>query len=165
VRLRNCRFSLVSVIDNIIPATDCHVCAEPMERSAVLCSKCTLIVHPRCATHAAQTCDLRLKRPTLAQPTQRGGPTDTIAPLLPPAVPASHGSRTRPSRVSLDCERVTPRTSVSSPAQHSRKQRAFSWFKRSSNSFPSGSHPSDSLESLSSVPLLPVPQHANSSVL
>ncbi|EJD47951.1 hypothetical protein AURDEDRAFT_102129, partial [Auricularia subglabra TFB-10046 SS5] len=37
----------------------CRVCHLPIKKQAVLCEECSLIAHPRCATEAPATCDVR----------------------------------------------------------------------------------------------------------
>ena len=49
----------------------CRVCNQPVKKSAVFCTECSLISHSKCASDAPETCDLRAQVIRLSQDLQR----------------------------------------------------------------------------------------------
>jgi len=70
----------------------CRVCLENVKKAAVLCAKCSLISHSKCAPNAPPTCDLRSQLLLYAHYAEQGSP---------------HGLRVNPP---LECSEI-PRAS------------------------------------------------------
>ncbi|KAG2042644.1 hypothetical protein BDR03DRAFT_1006311 [Suillus americanus] len=96
----------------------CRVCMGSVKRSAVICDKCNLITHSKCAPEAPPTCDFRSQLLLYAQYAEQGSPAGI--PLdgsnglpRPSTTISSEVSFATPSpRPSLD---VTPSSSSPSP--------------------------------------------------
>ncbi|KAG0709376.1 hypothetical protein DFH29DRAFT_1027639 [Suillus ampliporus] len=94
----------------------CRVCMGSVKRSAVICDKCNLITHSKCAPEAPPTCDLRSQLLLYAQYAEQGSPTgislDGLNGLHPPRPSATvlpEVSFVTPSpRPSLDVSRSSP---------------------------------------------------------
>lgn len=84
-----------------------------MKKTAVLCAKCSLISHSKCAPNAPPTCDLRTQLLTYAHYAEQGNPTSLYAnPLL------DHHDIPRGPVALSDVPYVahnSPRTSVDTP--------------------------------------------------
>ncbi|KAG2157725.1 uncharacterized protein EDB93DRAFT_1078401 [Suillus bovinus] len=91
----------------------CSVCMGSIKRSAVICDKCNLITHSKCAPEAPPTCDLRFQLLLYAQHAEQGNPagipldgSNGLHPPRPSTIIPSEVSFVTPSpRPSLD---VTP---------------------------------------------------------
>lgn len=60
----------------------CRVCNQPVKKSAVFCTECSLIAHSKCEVDAPQTCDLRTQVIRLSQDLQsEGGRQQSPSPL------------------------------------------------------------------------------------
>lgn len=98
----------------------CRVCMGSVKRSAVICDKCNLITHSKCAPEAPPTCDLRSQLLLYAQYAEQGSPAgiplDGLNGLHPPrpstTIPSEVSFATPSPRPSLD---VTPSSQSPSP--------------------------------------------------
>ncbi|KAJ3561138.1 hypothetical protein NP233_g10378 [Leucocoprinus birnbaumii] len=88
----------------------CRVCLENVKKAAVLCAKCSLISHSKCAPNAPPTCDLRSQLLLYAHYAEQGNPHSLYAnPLL------EHPEIARAPVAMSDVPYIahdTPRTSV-----------------------------------------------------
>lgn len=109
---------LISLI--VFVAMVCRVCMGSVKRSAVICDKCNLITHSKCAPEAPPTCDLRSQLLLYAQYAEQGSPAgipldglNGLHPLRPSTTIPSEVSFATPSpRPNLD---VTPSSQSPSP--------------------------------------------------
>ncbi|KAG1767192.1 hypothetical protein EV702DRAFT_1050466 [Suillus placidus] len=91
----------------------CRVCMGSVKRSAVICDKCNLITHSKCAPEAPPTCDLRSQLLLYAeQGSPAGIPLDGLNGLHPP-----RPSTTIPSEVSFAMPSPQPSLDVTPPSQ------------------------------------------------
>lgn len=112
------RDSLISLI--VFVAMVCRVCMGSVKRSAVICDKCNLITHSKCAPEAPPTCDLRSQLLLYAQYAEQGSPAgiplDGLNGLHPPrpsaTIPSEVSFATPSPRPSLD---VAPSSQSPSP--------------------------------------------------
>lgn len=127
---------LVSLI--VFVAMVCRVCMGSIKRSAVICDKCNLITHSKCAPEAPPTCDLRSQLLLYAQYAEQGSPAgiplDGLNGLHPP-----RPSTIIPSEVSFATPSPRPSTDVtpSSPSPSSAPPNVYKLinpFKRSRSS-------------------------------
>jgi hypothetical protein len=68
------------------------VCNQPIKKSAVFCTECSLIAHSKCAAEAPQTCDLRAQVIRLSQDLQR----EVVRQQSPPPNPVNKLSSSPP---------------------------------------------------------------------
>lgn len=91
----------------------CRVCLENVKKTAVLCAKCSLISHSKCAPNAPPTCDLRSQLLLYAHYAEQGNPASLYSnPLL------DHHDIPRAPVAMSDVPYVahnTPRTSIDTP--------------------------------------------------
>lgn len=96
----------------------CRVCMGSVKRSAVICDKCNLITHSKCAPEAPPTCDFRSQLLLYAQYAEQGSPVgiplDGSNGLHPPSttIPSEVSFATPSPRPSSD---VTPSSQSPSP--------------------------------------------------
>ncbi|KXN87406.1 Cytokinesis protein sepH [Leucoagaricus sp. SymC.cos] len=91
----------------------CRVCLENVKKAAVLCAKCSLISHSKCAPNAPPTCDLRSQLLLYAQYAEQGNPNSLYSnPLLEhPEIPRAPAAMSDVPFIAHH----TPRTSVDTP--------------------------------------------------
>ncbi|OJA08655.1 hypothetical protein AZE42_05281 [Rhizopogon vesiculosus] len=124
----------------------CGVCRDSVKRGAVICDKCNLITHAKCAHEAPPTCDLRSQ---LLQYAEQGSPAgislDGLNGLHPPrssaTVPSEISFVTPSPRQSLDVTSSSPGRSPSPPHPTSKFMNAF---KRSRSSLSTDNRPPNS---------------------
>ncbi|KAF8524190.1 hypothetical protein JB92DRAFT_2881468 [Gautieria morchelliformis] len=75
-------------------AVTCRVCNQPVKKSAVFCTECSLIAHSKCAAEAPQTCDLRAQVIRLSQDLQR----EAVRQQSPPPNPVNNLSSSPPKQ-------------------------------------------------------------------
>ncbi|KAF9454333.1 hypothetical protein P691DRAFT_809889 [Macrolepiota fuliginosa MF-IS2] len=92
----------------------CRVCLENVKKSAVLCSKCSLISHSKCAPTAPPTCDLRSQLLLYAQYAEQGNSSSLYSNPLSeqPDFPRSPVAMSDVPYVTIN----TPRSSVDTPS-------------------------------------------------
>lgn len=98
----------------------CRVCLENVKKTAVLCAKCSLISHSKCASNAPQTCDLRSQLLLYAHYAEQGSPRGLCV-----NPPSEHSEVARASVAMSDVFHLahhTPRTSIDIPASQSSHQ-------------------------------------------
>lgn len=133
----------------------CRVCMGSIKRSAVICDKCNLITHSKCAPEAPPTCDLRSQLLLYAQYAEQGSPAgiplDGLNGLHPPRpstiIPSEVSFATPSPRPSLD---VTPSSQLPSPTPPN-VYKLINPFKRSRSSLAAENR-SSPLASPSSMP-------------
>ncbi|KAG1860705.1 hypothetical protein DFJ58DRAFT_657665 [Suillus subalutaceus] len=133
----------------------CSVCMGSVKRSAVICDKCNLITHSKCAPEAPPTCDFRSQLLLYAQYAEQGSPAGI--PLDGSNGLHPRPSTTIPSEVSLATPSPRPSSDVtpSSSSPSSTPPNAYKFMKpfkhsRSSLATENRSPPSTSA--------LPIPQ-------
>lgn len=91
----------------------CRVCLENVKKAAVLCSKCSLISHSKCAPNAPPTCDFRSQLLLYAHYAEQGNPHSLYAnPLYEhPEIPRAPAAMSDVPYIAHH----TPRTSVDTP--------------------------------------------------
>lgn len=144
---------LVSLI--VFVAMVCRVCMGSIKRSAVICDKCNLITHSKCAPEAPPTCDLRSQLLLYAQYAEQGSPAgiplDGLNGLHPPRpstiIPSEVSFATPSPRPSTD---VTPSSQLPSPTPPN-VYKLINPFKRSRSSLAAENR-SSPLASPSSMP-------------
>ena len=141
--------SAVSLITFV--AMVCRVCLGSVKWSAVICDKCNLITHSKCAHDAPPTCDLRSQ---LLQYAEQGSPAGISLdglnlPRSSTTFPSDVTFATPSPRQSLDVASTSPGRSPSptSPAAY----KFMNAFKRSRSSLFTENRPSQST-SLSLIP-------------
>lgn len=94
-------------------AVVCRVCLENVKKTAVLCAKCSLISHSKCAPSAPPTCDLRSQLLLYAHYAEQGNPAGLYSnPLLEhPDIPRAPAAMSDVPFIAHH----TPRTSVDTP--------------------------------------------------
>lgn len=98
----------------------CRVCLENVKKTAVLCAKCSLISHSKCAPNAPQTCDFRSQLLLYAHYAEQGSPRSLCV-----NPPSEHSEVPRASVAISDVSHLahhTPRTSIDIPASQSSYQ-------------------------------------------
>lgn len=98
----------------------CRVCLEDVKKTAVLCAKCSLISHSKCAPNAPQTCDLRSQLLLYAHYAEQGSPRNLCV-----NPPSEHSEVPRASVAISDVSHLahfTPRMSIDIPASQSSHQ-------------------------------------------
>ncbi|KAG6332197.1 hypothetical protein ID866_6890 [Astraeus odoratus] len=105
----------------------CRVCLDNMKKSAVICDKCSLVAHSKCAGEAPPTCDLRSQLLQYAEYAEINGPLGTPSnpvdastgtPTSKTTVPSGEVSFVTPSlRPSTDLTSATPATATQVPAK------------------------------------------------
>jgi hypothetical protein len=152
--------SLLAIVSLIIfVAMVCRVCMGGVKRSAVICDKCNLITHSKCAHEAPPTCDLRSQLLLYAeQGSPAGVSLDGLNGLHPPrsstTVPSEISFVTPSPRQSLDVTSSSPGRSPSPIAPTAYK--FMNAFKRSRSSLSTENRPPNSA---SPSPNPPPPTH------
>ena len=78
----------------IFVAVTCRVCNQPVRKSAVFCTECSLISHPKCAADAPQTCDMRTQVIRLSQ----DFPREVVRQQSPPPNPVNNSVSSSPPK-------------------------------------------------------------------
>lgn len=94
------------------PAVVCRVCQTTIKKSAVLCSECSLISHPKCTVNAPPTCNLREQLLLFAHYAEKGNPATLYSN---PAEGLPNVGRNPAMSDVPYVEHSTPRTSVDAP--------------------------------------------------
>lgn len=132
----------------------CRVCLGSVKKNAVICDRCSLIAHAKCAPDAAPTCDLRSQLLLYAQFAEKGNSNacqsshDGANASCPSAntstvVPSEVSFVTAASRPNADLTSSTPSSGQSLPSKPPAAFKIMSGFGRSRSSL-SVAHPSAS---------------------
>lgn len=95
-----------------LPAIACRVCLENVKKAAVLCAKCSLISHSKCAPNAPPTCDLRSQLLLYAHYAEQGNPASLYPMLDSLDSPRSLAAMSDVPYIARD----TPRSSLDTPS-------------------------------------------------
>lgn len=130
----------------------CRVCLENVKKTAVLCAKCSLISHSKCASNAPQTCDFRSQLLLYAHYAEQGTPCGLCVNQ-----PSEHSEAPCASVAVSDVSHSAYRTSIdfSAPqSSHQSPSTAFKLktvFKRSWSSLTNVSNATSSLGPLKDI--------------